>query len=294
MRDSLTALLSVTFALALATTAQATTFTYTTLFESDPGAELESDNVFYINRYDSLQDVKDTAIADTQRDESGFVVLGDVSMRGLAYDGRYLAMSETDVDRNGKTDSEVSILSYDNYAAFRDAVPGTQTFYLPDIDVAADFDIGAFFYDGKYRILFERNDNNSSNLTLAWTYNTFQDLLDGILFSSDFLSINPTAGTSVAGVAYDGKYQVMLETQGVLGPGEEFYLQTYNSFEQMVTGTGILPAGMFTQIDAGSNFSMAGFAAEERDTAPPVPLPAGFPFLLAALASFGLIRQRSI
>lgn len=89
-------------------------------------------------------------------------------------------------------------------------------------------------------------------------YDSFQDVIDNQLSGSGFGDYDPGDEYSVAGIAHDGSYRVLLESEPGVFPSTQVFHLSYDSFEDYVNHQ---PSSFgFSDYDPGDTYSIAGFA----------------------------------
>ena len=142
----------------------------------------------------------------------------------------------------------------------------------------------------QYRLLLESNANaaGGSEIYLA-TFNSFADVLSGTFAGGLFSQLNVSSGFSVGGLAYDGQYRLLLESNANAAGGSEIYVATFDSFADLLSGT--FAGGLFSQLNVTSGFSVRGFEFEPDPTTS-IPEPGTLALLGLGLAAFVAARRR--
>lgn len=265
----------------LSITSTATASTFRVMLESDEnraaGAEI------FMASYGTYEDVVSSNAASL-----GFSQLdvgANFSVGGLAYDGQYRVMLESNDNRGAG--AEVFMASFDTFDDLMSANAASLSF--SQLNVGTDFSVGGFAYDGQYRVMLESDENRNAGAEIFMaSYDTFDDLLAANAASLGFSQLNVGTNFSVGGLAYDGQYRVMLESDENRNAGAEIFMASYDSFDDlMASNAGSLT---FSQLNVGANFSVGGFAFEP-DPITPVPLPASGLMLVSVLGAGAAARR---
>ena len=245
----------------------------------------------FLATYDSPSDLISGSLSSSSYSQIN--IASNFSVGGLAYDGQYQLMLESDSNLPGG--SELFLATYDSYS---DLISGSlSSSSYSQINIASNFSVGGLAYDGQYQLMLESDSNEpgGSELFLA-TYDSFSDLISGSLSSSSYSQINIASNFSVGGLAYDGQYQLMLESDSNLPGGSELFLATYDSYSDLISGS--LSSSSYSQINIASNFSVGGLTstfADETPDIPPVPVPAAvWLFGSALIGLLGFARRRKV
>ncbi|MEO0978577.1 MAG: hypothetical protein AAFY24_15020, partial [Pseudomonadota bacterium] len=155
--------------------------------------------------------------------------------------------------------SEVFAVTYDTFDDVLGANFSSRGF--SQIDVGPNFSIGGLAYDGQFRLMLESNDDreNGSEVFMA-TYDTYNDLLNADFSSRGFSQINVGAQFSVGGLAYDGQFRLMLESNDDRLAGSEVFMATLDTFDDVLNFNFNSSAIGFSQINVGPDFSIGGLA----------------------------------
>lgn len=231
-------------------TAQAT---LQTLFETDNDAAAGIE-VFGAT-YDTISDLLSFSASS-----SGFSVINiapNYSVAGLAYDGQYQLLIESDSDASAGI--ELFSATYDTYADVLSGSASSSGF--SDINVAPNYSIAGLAYDGQYQLLIESDSDAGAGLELfSATYNTYANLLAGLATSTGFSQINVAPNYSIAGLAFDGQYQLLFETDTDSSAGIEVFSASYATFNDLLSGSAT--SSGFSNINVAPNYSIAGLAYE--------------------------------
>ena len=109
-----------------------------------------------------------------------------------------------------------------------------------------------------------------------------------------FSGINIAPGFSVGGLAYDGMYRLLLESDTDEFANNEIFITSFASFDDLVNSPPTGGVGTFSGINIAPGFSVGGFAYEfDPGFDPsPVPAPASLPVLAGGLAMLGAVARR--
>jgi len=123
------------------------------------------------------------------------------SFGGLAYDGQYRLVLESDTDT-----AQGGLYAGFTFDTFADLLSGNNSGgQFATANVTTGFSLGGFAYDGQYRAILEQDSDGPNGGPYAGvTYDTFDDFLAGANSGAQFVSSNNTPGFSFGGLAYDG------------------------------------------------------------------------------------------
>lgn len=151
--------------------------------------------------------------------------------------------------------TELFNLSYDS---FEDVVDNNLSdFGFGAYDPGDSYSVAGIAYDGSYRVLLESEPGAfASTQVFQLTYDSFEDYVDHQPASFGFGAYDPGDTYSIAGFAYDGTYQIVLESvPGAFASTEVFYL-TFDTFDDLVDNQ---PSAFgFSAYDPGDIYSIAG------------------------------------
>src|SRR5690606_14218312 len=152
---------------------------------------------------------------------------------------------------------EVYLLTYDTLddLVAGDFSAGTFT----QIGISSPYSIHGFeaTSDGKYHLLLESDLNaDPGDEVYLLTYDTLDDLVAGDFSAGTFTRIGISSPYSIHGfeATSDRKYHLPLPTRLTADPGDEVYLLTYDTLDDLVAGD--FSAGTFTQIGISSPYSI--------------------------------------
>ena len=151
--------------------------------------------------------------------------------------------------------------------------------------------LGGNAHAAAFRLLLESNDNapGGSEVFLA-SYSTIDDLLTGTESSAGFSDLNIAGNFSVGGLAYDGMYRLLLESNDNAAGGSELFLASFATFDDLLMG--VVASSGFSSLNIAGNFSVRGFAYEFDPEMSEVPLPAAGFLFLAGLAGMSRWRRK--
>jgi hypothetical protein len=109
-----------------------------------------------------------------------------------------------------------------------------------------------------YRLLVESDVNATGGheLFLA-TYTTLDNFLNSVPAGGSFSQINVSAGFGVGGLAFDGSYRLLVESDANTTGGNELFLASYNTIADFVNS--VPSSGSFSQVNVSAGFSSVGF-----------------------------------
>ncbi|MFC4258555.1 PEP-CTERM sorting domain-containing protein [Marinobacter lacisalsi] len=109
-------------------------------------------------------------------------------------------------------------------------------------------------------LLLESNtDRNGGNEVFLANFGSYQGLVDGTVAGSSFSQLDVNANFSVGGMAFDGLlYHLLLESDIDRNGGEEVFLASFDSYQNLVNGT--VSGSSFSQLDINANFRVGGLA----------------------------------
>ena len=200
-----------------------------------------------------------------------------------------------ETDSNETAGAEIFMASFDNYADLLSGNVSSSDF--SQLNIGQNFSVGGLAYDGQYRMMLETDTNEAGGAEIFMaSFDSFMDLLDGNVSSSDFSQLNIGQNFSVGGLAYDGQYRMMLETDTNEAGGAEIFLASFDNYADLLSGS--LSSSDFSQLNIGQNFSVGGLTsnfADENPGIPPVPVPAAvWLFGSALIGLLGFSRRRKI
>jgi hypothetical protein len=219
-------------------------------------------------------------------DFSGIDVGAQYQVSGLAYDGQYRLLLSTRND--GGPSSEVFVATYASYADLI-ASPAAVGGDFSGIDIGSSYEVVAFAYDGKYRLVLQtRTDSGPPGEVFIASYDSFADFVASpAAVGGSFSGIDVGASYKVAGLAYDGQYRLLLTTRADDFAASEVFVATYATFDDLVNSPAAV-GGDFSGIDIGSAYRVAAFAYETA----PIPEPGTAALFALGLATTGWIGRR--
>ena len=167
----------------------------------------------------------------------------------------FTTLIEAEDDRGGGTEALLG-----TFDTFDNLLTGTfADTRFSQLNFGANFSSGGLAYDGQYRLLLEADDDRGAGTEVFMgTFDTYEDLLDGNFSESSFSQLNLGANFSVGGLAYDGQYRLLIESDDDREGGTEVFLGTFNTFDEIIAGT--FADTRFSQLNFGANFSAGGLA----------------------------------
>jgi hypothetical protein len=251
------------------------------LYETD--VDINGLTELYVSRFDTHVDLLTGSVSEAAFSATN--VAPDFSVADLAYDGSYRLLFETDADVNS-----LSELYLASYAGLPDLLSGAivqPTGFVP-VNVNPDYSVVGFTYDGSYRVLFETDAdiNGVTELFLA-SFLTLDDLLAWNLDDASYSAINVNPDFSVQGLAFDGSYHLLFETDVDINGLTELYISSFSSVSELLTGD-FSQAG-FSAINVNPDFSVAGYEIVQT----PVPEPSTWALLIFGFGVAGIaLRSR--
>ncbi len=250
------------------------------LYETD--VDINGLTELYVSQFYTHADVLTGSFS-----EAGFSAINvapDFSVADLAYDGSYRLLYEADVDRNTLT--ELYLASHAGLPELFSGAIVQPTGYVA-VNVNPDYSVVGFTYDGIYRVLFETDAdvNGLTELFLA-SFLTLDDLTSWNPDSAGYSAINVNPDYSVHGLAFDGSYHLLFETDVDINGLTELYAISYDTIEDLLLGD-FSQAG-FSAINVNPDFSVAGYEIVQA----PVPEPSTWAMLILGFASAGIALRR--
>ncbi|HLG56390.1 MAG TPA: PEP-CTERM sorting domain-containing protein [Vicinamibacterales bacterium] len=109
-----------------------------------------------------------------------------------------------------------------------------------------------------YRLLVESDANaTAGHEVFVATYATLDNFLNSVPAGGSFSQINISAGFGVGGLAFDGSYRLLVESDTNTTAGNELFLSSYASFADFLSSTP--SSGSFSQVNVSAGFSSVGF-----------------------------------
>jgi len=193
----------------------------------------------------------------------GLMVALLLGISSAAWAGVYRLVLETRAD--GPANSEVFTGTYTTFNNLLASVPQSSAFSAIDVPGTPAYSIAGLTYDGKYQMLFEADVDNVFPVPFevyGGTYRTFADLLAGNAEASFGTLLNVPPGYSIAGLAYDGKYRVLFETDADSTVPLEVYVGTYATLNDLIFSNPITAS--VTNLDVLFGYSIAGFTYDGK------------------------------
>jgi hypothetical protein len=139
---------------------------------------------------------------------------------------------------------------------------------------------------GPYRVLLESNaDEPSGDEVWIGSFGTYQGLIDGV-YGGEFSDFNINPDWSVGGLAYDGQYRVLLESNADEPSGDEVWIGTFGTYQDLIDG---VYGGEFSDFNINPDWSVGGLIKEAGPAA--VPLPPAALVGLGLLVTLGAARR---
>lgn len=201
-------------------------------------------------------------LLDANSLDAGFTDINigpNFNIAGLAYDGAYRLLVESNEDRNGG--AELFAATFDTFEDLSNANSSDTQF--TQVNIGPNFSVGGLAYDGSYRLLLESDeDRNGGAEVFAATFASFTDLLSSNASDSAFSQINIGPNFNLAGLAFDGIYRMLVESIEDRNAGAEVFSVDFLSFDALMSSTQS-DAG-FTNLNIGPNFNTRGLAFEQN------------------------------
>jgi len=203
---------------------------------------------------------------------------------GLTYDGKYRMALETRSDAAGPL--EVYMATFDTYSDLMLSNLGSGSGFT-QIDVAPNFQIASIAYDGKYRVLLESRADTSAPLEAYMaSFDTYGDLLNAHLGTgSAFTQLDVSPSFRIAGLTFDGKYRMALETRTDASSPLEVYMANFDTFDDLMNAN-LGSGSAYSQIDISPDYQIVGLAYE------PSPVPEPSTIVVLGIGILPFIRKR--
>lgn len=108
-------------------------------------------------------------------------------------------------------------------------------------------------------LLESDSDSGAGNELFLANFDSYQNLIDATVTSSSFSQLNLNSTFSSGGLAFDGSsYQLLLESDTDGGAGNELFIATFDSYQNLIDGT--VSSNSFSQLNLSSTFSSGGLA----------------------------------
>lgn len=108
-------------------------------------------------------------------------------------------------------------------------------------------------------LLESDSDSGAGNELFLANFDSYQNLIDATVTSSSFSQLNLNSTFSAGGLAFDGSsYQLLLESDTDGGAGNELFIATFDSYQNLIDGT--VSSNSFSQLNLSSTFSSGGLA----------------------------------
>ncbi|MCP5438448.1 MAG: hypothetical protein H6960_09835 [Chromatiaceae bacterium] len=251
------------------------------MFERDNDV---ASNELGFNTYATYADIL-TANA-TSSTFSNINVNAPFSTTGITWDGsQFIVMFERD---NDVTSNELGFNTYATYADILTANATSSTF--SNINVNAPFSTTGITWDGsQFIVMFERDNDVTSNELGFNTYATYADILTANATSSTFSNINVNAPFSTTGITWDGsQFIVMFERDNDV-TSNELGFNTYATYADILTANAT--SSTFSNINVNAPFSTTGiyFVGDDQGDQQ---VPGPTPILLMSPVLAGLVFRR--
>jgi hypothetical protein len=154
--------------------------------------------------------------------------------------------------------SEVFFVSYPTFADLVGDTNASGTF--GGINIAPGFSIGGMTYDGtSYHLVLESDADAAANSEVFFvSYPSLADLIADMNSLGMFGAINVAPGFSIGGIAYDGSYRLLLESDTDAPANSEVFFVSYPTFADLVGDTNA--SGAFGAVNLAPGFSIGGLA----------------------------------
>ena len=132
------------------------------------------------------------------------------------------------------------------------------------------------------------DDRDAGSEVFMATFDTFGDLLNSSS-TVETSQINIGPNFSVGGLAYDGQFRLLVESDDDRDAGSEVFMATFDTFGDLLDSSSTVET---SQINIGPNFSSVGLAYSGLPAPAAIPVPASLPLSLGALGLLGLFKVR--
>lgn len=124
-----------------------------------------------------------------------------------------------------------------------------------------EYQTAGIAYDGKYRVFGEKDTSSTSGPeSVIYTYDTYYDLINGNYSGWSNTQLNWSSEFRTVAFEYDGLYRVMGERWSGGSAGDESFVYTYNTMEDLLANQWAYSQN--TQLDWNAGFRTAGLAFE--------------------------------
>lgn len=250
--------------------------------DRDTGSEL-----FLVN-FDGYQSLIDATVNSSSFSQLN--INSNFSSGGLAFDGSsYQLLLESDVDSG--PGSELFVATFDSYQNLIDGTVSSSSF--SQLNINSNFSAGGLAFDGStYQLLLESDaDSGAGSEVFMASFDSLLSLLDGTVSSSSFSQLNLNSSFSAGGLAFDGSsYQLLLESDADRSAGNEIFLASFDSFQDLLDGT--IASSSFSQLNINANFSTGGIVAHAPESPVEVPEPGSLGLLILGLGAL-MLRSRN-
>ncbi len=270
--------------------------TYRLLLSSRADAGVGQD--VYIASFPSFEDLINSPPSGLGGAFSGINVANTYIANGLAYDGKYRLLLSSRADAGAGLD--VFIATFNTFDDLINSPPSGLGGAFSGINIAGGYIASGLTYDGKYRLLLSsRADAGVGQDVFIATFDTFDDLINSPPsgLGGAFSGINIASGYIANGLTYDGKYRLLLSSRADAGVGQDVYIASFDTFDDLINSPPSGLGGAFSGINIASGYIASGLAYE-HSAAPPPPPPSGVPVPgslvlgLTSLAALAAARRR--
>ncbi len=158
-------------------------------------------------------------------------------------------------DAGGTAGNELALVTFPDFDALVNNTTSLTQFTQIDIDPA--FSIGGAWFDGQYRLLFERDAGGTAGNELAVvSFPDLDALVDNTSSFTQFSQVDVDPAFSVGGVVQDSQFRLLFERDAGGTAGNELAVVSFPDLDALVNNTSSFT--QFTQIDIDPAFSVAG------------------------------------